>query len=297
MVFLVGVHRLPRGRGGRHRLRRPRDRDQRPAAVTDAGPVARAAELAALGHRPPLDARDVDRLARARSPTTPTRACAPPRSARSCAARPATPLAAWPRARRRSRTGGAPPRRRARAGAARRPATVVAAALRRRCSTIADVTVVEAAAWALGELGDVAVDAGAVRATRRRRRATTATRSRAKPRSRRSARSATPTRCRRSSPRAATSPRCAAAPCSRSRRSTGPRSTPRSPPRSTTATGRCARPPRTSATRTRDRSDSGVVDRVDEQLLVAADVLGPLVAGPVAPVEAAGGVGVPVRRA
>src|SRR5215213_2607371 len=120
-----------------------------------------------------------------------------------------------------------------------------------------------------------------------------ATRSRVKRRWPPSARSAIGTRSRRSSPRATTNPRCGDARCWRSRRSTDPRSTPPSTPRSTIATGRSARPPRTSV-RT-DSPPSGVVThRVEEQLLVSADVLGPLVARPVPPVEAAGRVGVPV---
>src|SRR5215218_1841689 len=55
-------NRHPGGRRARHRVRGSRHRDQRPTAVNDAGPVARAAELATLGHQAPLDRAAHDRL-------------------------------------------------------------------------------------------------------------------------------------------------------------------------------------------------------------------------------------------
>jgi HEAT repeat protein len=123
------------------------------------GPVARAAELAALGHRGPLTPDDVERAARA--------------------------LADDPDPRVRAAAVGAV----VRGGDVTAPRTAViramadpAPAVRRRGAELAaglsadddvvralvvalddrDVTVVEAAAWALGELGQVAIDAGAV---------------------------------------------------------------------------------------------------------------------------------------
>ena len=73
------VHRLPRGRGARHRVRGPRDRHQRPTAVSAVGPVARAAELAALGHHAPLDRGARTTAWSRRSTTTPTLASVPRR--------------------------------------------------------------------------------------------------------------------------------------------------------------------------------------------------------------------------
>ena len=98
---------------------------------------------------------------------------------------------------------------------------------------------------------DDAVERGVARVGARDGRASRSAR-RAKPRSRHSARSAIRRRCPRCSRRRATSPRCAGAPCSPSRRSTVPRSRPPSRPRSPTPTGRSAKPPKTSSLLGRD---------------------------------------------
>jgi HEAT repeat protein len=126
--------------------------------VTDAGPVARAAELAALGHRAPVARADVDRLASAatRDPDPRVRAAALGALVRGA---PGDALTAWTGA----RTDPAPAvRRRVAELAPAVPAdpAVVPAVL--DLLDDADVTVVEAAAWAVGELGDVAIGAGAV---------------------------------------------------------------------------------------------------------------------------------------
>src|SRR5215213_6953945 len=55
-------HRLPRRHRARDGVRGHRHRDQRPPSVSDAGPVARAAELAALGHHAPVDRVAIERL-------------------------------------------------------------------------------------------------------------------------------------------------------------------------------------------------------------------------------------------
>ena len=123
------------------------------------GPVDRAAELAGLGHQGPLTVADVERAEHA--------------------------LASDPDSRVRAAAAGALVR--AGVGDAPRRALVVAIAdplpaVRRRAAELApacspdaavadalvvalddrDVTVVEAAAWALGELGEHAIDVGAV---------------------------------------------------------------------------------------------------------------------------------------
>ncbi len=126
--------------------------------MTDAGPVARAAELAALGHRAPVARADVDRLASAatRDPDPRVRAAALGALVRGA---PGDALTAWAGA----RTDPAPAvRRRVAELAPAVPAdpAVVPAVL--DLLDDADVTVVEAAAWAVGELGDVAIGAGAV---------------------------------------------------------------------------------------------------------------------------------------
>jgi HEAT repeat protein len=130
--------------------------------VTDAGPVARAAELAALGHRPPLTAADVDRLrhdfdtdddARVRGAALGALVRAVPDDA----------VDTWDRARTDSAAG------------VRRRAAELAPALGARVAVEPvlallddpDVTVVEAAAWAIGELEDRAIAAGAVDALAR----------------------------------------------------------------------------------------------------------------------------------
>jgi HEAT repeat protein len=126
--------------------------------VTDAGPVARAAELAALGHRAPVARADVDRLASAAThdPDPRVRAAALGALVRGA---PGDALTAWAGA----RTDPAPAvRRRVAELAPAVPAdpAVVPAVL--DLLDDADVTVVEAAAWAVGELGDLAIGAGAV---------------------------------------------------------------------------------------------------------------------------------------
>jgi len=126
--------------------------------VTDAGPVARAAELAALGHRAPVARADVDRLATAAAgdPDPRVRAAALGALVRGA---PGEALTAWTGA-------GVDP-----APAVRRRAAELTPALPADAAVVpalldllddADVTVVEAAAWAVGELGDVAIGAGAV---------------------------------------------------------------------------------------------------------------------------------------
>ena len=152
--------------------------------MTDAGPVAarrRARRSRSPGPRLTARRRPAD-LA---PPTvTPTRGSAPPRSARSSAAagdalhrcgRGARPIPHL-------RCAAASPSSRRRCPRTPRSSRAVLDLL-----DDADVTVVEAAAWALGELGDVAI--GSRRGSRAWpvSSATTATRRRAKPRSPRSA--------------------------------------------------------------------------------------------------------------
>src|SRR5439155_17702983 len=143
-----GVHRLPRRRGDRHRVRRRRHRHQRPAAVTDAGPVARAAELAALGHHPPITTADLDLLGRGLDDEDArVRAAALGALARAA---PDAAVDAWARARNDP------------AAAVRRRAAELAPALASRVDVDGllellddpDVTVVEAAPWAIDELGE-----------------------------------------------------------------------------------------------------------------------------------------------
>jgi HEAT repeat protein len=127
------------------------------------GAVARAAELAALGFAGALDTEQLERLHRAQAGDPDPRV----RSAALAALVRATPddaLAAWQRA---TADPEAAVRRR---GAELAPAI---AAVDGSAATVAglvallsdrDVTVVEASAWALGELGDDAIAAGAVAA-------------------------------------------------------------------------------------------------------------------------------------
>jgi HEAT repeat protein len=129
--------------------------------VTGAGPVARAADLAALGHRGGLTADDVTTLsdACAHDPDARVRAAALGALVRAGAPRLQMP---WCTA---LSDGDAAVRRRAcelapacaAAGDASTFVRELVAELDDR-----DVTVVEAAAWALGELGDDAVAGGAV---------------------------------------------------------------------------------------------------------------------------------------
>ena len=126
--------------------------------MTDAGPVARAAELAALGHRDTLTRADVDRLAASGvgDPDPRVRAAALGALVRAA---PADAFTTWSSA----RTDRAP--------AVRRRVAELAPAVPPDPAVVpvvldllddADVTVVEAAAWAVGELGDAAIVAGAV---------------------------------------------------------------------------------------------------------------------------------------
>ncbi len=210
--------------------------------MTDAGPVARAAELAALGHRGNVTVADRDRLERAAVDDPDPRV----------------------------RTAALAALVRAVAGEARGAWTVAlvdpAPAVRRRAAELTpdlsdptiiaplltllgdvDVTVVEATAWAIGESGDVAVAHGAVDVA-----AATATHHR-------------DVLAREAAVAAlgalgdpAGLPAILRAVLGQTRgppsrwslrwhRSTVPRSKPRSTPRSKTATGRCARRPRTCA--------------------------------------------------
>ena len=123
------------------------------------GPIDRAAELAALGHREPLTPDDVERAERAL-------ASDPDPRVRAAAAGALIRTGAVAVSRRAFATAIADPtpavrRRGAELAAALEPDGVVTRSL-----VVAlddrDVTVVEAAAWALGEIGHAAVEAGAV---------------------------------------------------------------------------------------------------------------------------------------
>jgi len=136
--------------------------------VSDAGPVARAAELATLGFQAPLDAVARDRLLVALhdDPDARVRAAALGAVVRAA---PGDATAPWRRA-----LGDTAPTVRRRAaelapalpvdtgtgtGSGSGTAVALVAAL-----IDDDVTVVEAVAWSLGELGDTALAAGAVSA-------------------------------------------------------------------------------------------------------------------------------------
>jgi len=128
--------------------------------VSDAGPVARAAELATLGHHAPLDRAAQARLVRAIDDDADARVRAAALGALVRGA-PDGAQAAWLHAL-------ADP-----APSVRRRSAELAPALSDDAATAPallgaladpDVTVVEAAAWSLGELGDTARAAGAVRA-------------------------------------------------------------------------------------------------------------------------------------
>ncbi len=125
--------------------------------MNDAGPVARAAELATLGHQAPLDRAAHDRLLAALDDDDPrVRAAALGALVRAAARDAAAP---WLGA----LDDPAPNVRRRAAELA--PALPVDASIARALISAlddTDVTVVEAAAWSLGELGDVARAAGAV---------------------------------------------------------------------------------------------------------------------------------------
>jgi HEAT repeat protein len=128
--------------------------------VNDAGPVARAAELATLGHHPPLTpaARDQLLLALDTDPDPRVRAAAVGALVRAA---PDDATTAWLLA-----LADAEPvvRRRAAELAPALPADPRVARALIDALADTDVTVVEAAVWSLGELGDDARDAGAVRA-------------------------------------------------------------------------------------------------------------------------------------
>jgi hypothetical protein len=138
--------------------KRPGAQRRERKGVSDAGPVARAAELAALGHHGRLSRTDVDRLATAGTDDTDPRVRAAALGALVRAAPPEA-RALWHHA----TTDPSP--------AVRRRAAELAPRLASPTSDLApllallddrDVTVIEAAAWAVGELGDVAVAQGAV---------------------------------------------------------------------------------------------------------------------------------------
>jgi HEAT repeat protein len=128
--------------------------------VSAAGPVARAAELAALGHHAPLDRDAHDRLVAAVDDDDDPRVRAAALGALVRAA-PDRAHGAWLRAL--ADPAAAVRRRSAELAPALPDDTPTAVAL---VGALADpdVTVVEAAAWSLGELGDTARAAGAVRA-------------------------------------------------------------------------------------------------------------------------------------
>jgi HEAT repeat protein len=128
--------------------------------VTDASAVARAAELATLGHQAPLDRVELDRLLVAVDDDPDPRARAAALGA-LVRAEPAEAAAVWLLA-----VADASPvvRRRAVELAPAMPRDVRVTRAVLDTLTDRDVTVVEAAAWALGELDDSAREAGAVAA-------------------------------------------------------------------------------------------------------------------------------------
>jgi len=133
--------------------------------VTAAGPVARAAALAALGHRGNLTPDDVARLRLAGTDDPDARVRAAALGALVRGDVPDEALAAWRTARLdaepavRRRAGELAPAVAAIAGASG-PGAIVPELLDQLNDR--DVTVVETAAWALGELTDDAIAAGAV---------------------------------------------------------------------------------------------------------------------------------------
>jgi HEAT repeat protein len=128
--------------------------------VSDAGPVARAAELATLGHQAPLDRVALDRVLAAvgDDPDPRVRAAALGALVRAALINATEP---WLRA----LNDAAPTvrRRAAELAPALSDGERVAPALVHALGD-SDVTVVEAAAWSLGELGGTARAAGAVAA-------------------------------------------------------------------------------------------------------------------------------------
>jgi HEAT repeat protein len=131
--------------------------------VSDAGPVARAAELAALGHQAPLAADARERLVVALVDDPDPRARA---AALGALVRVTPDDAGNPWVRATADTAAAVRRRAAELAPALSEDAPVTAPLLSLLDD-ADVTVVEAAAWALGELGDTALTAGAVTALAR----------------------------------------------------------------------------------------------------------------------------------
>jgi HEAT repeat protein len=125
--------------------------------VSDAGPVARAAELATLGHQAPLTREANERLVAAVDDQDPrVRAAALGALVRAAAVGATAALL-------RALVDGDPSvRRRAAELAATRPRDPDVGVALVAALADADVTVLEAAAWSLGELGDVARAAGAV---------------------------------------------------------------------------------------------------------------------------------------
>jgi len=126
--------------------------------VNDAGPVARAAELATLGHQAPLDRAAHDRLLAAFTDDTDPRVRA---AALGALARAAPSDATAPLLR---GLGDRAPsvRRRAAELAPTLPVDAGVAHALVGALDDADVTVVEAVAWSLGELGEIARASGAV---------------------------------------------------------------------------------------------------------------------------------------
>ena len=128
--------------------------------MSDAGPVARAAELATLGHQAPLDDTTIDRLVAAHHDDPDPRVRAAALGALVRAA-PAAAIPSWSRAL--DDPSPVVRRRAAELAPALTDDADVASALVASLDD-ADVTVIEALAWSLGELDDAARDADAVRA-------------------------------------------------------------------------------------------------------------------------------------
>ena len=129
--------------------------------MSDAGPVARAAELAALGHRGPLSPAEHARLETAALDDDDPRVRAAALGALARAA-PGDAEVLW----RRAAEDPAPSvrRRAAELAPSLRPSPTSAAVIDALLGLLddRDVTVVEAAAWALGESGDAAIARSAV---------------------------------------------------------------------------------------------------------------------------------------
>ena len=291
-----GVHRPARRAHHRHDLRCAGDRDQRQAAVTDAveqchehchercrdpGGGARSARVRRRP-RPRAARRPAPRAGR-RSRSS--RARRRPRRARARVAggrvrsrgptRPSTPS---------PRSDAAPPRSHPRSSTAGDVVGPLVTLLADR-----DVTVVEAAAWALGELGDHAVDGHAVDAladdrSHAPRSARAGSRGRGPRRARRSRGS------RRDPARVQRSSRGATTRGARARAVLGPGSRRRD--RGRARRPRLAGPPGGGGSRS---VVAGHRLGVDRELALRADPLGPDVTVPVAVLETREGIGVPPR--